>query len=171
MSFSFTQPFNSEMIIRICAAFAASIWFGIRFNVRLKFLLWAGLAGALSCSLFFFLGQYQPSPIIRNFYVAVVCAFYAEMMAWWKKVPSTVFLLPSVLPLMPGGSLYTSMSCAVHNDWGAFTAHITHTLLIASAAAAGIVWGMTLVSVWRKFRTESSASCRRWMGSSTRPGK
>ncbi len=43
-------------------------------------------------------------------------ALYAEVLARWLKAPSTLFFIVAMIPLIPGSTLYYSMSCAVYGQ-------------------------------------------------------
>ena len=84
------------------------------------------------------------------FTASVSFTLYAECLARLKKTPSTVFLVPAAIPLVPGASLYRSMRFTVDGAWMDFINQIIYTLFLASAIAGGIVCGMTLVHVAEK---------------------
>ncbi len=44
------------------------------------------------------------------------CTLYAEWMARICKTPATVFLIPGLIPLVPGGSLYYAMAYLVEKN-------------------------------------------------------
>ena len=62
-------------------------------------------------------------------------------MARVKKAPSTVFYIPALGPLIPGGSLFYTMSCAVGGQWDGVGSFGSSTLY----CALGIAVGMSLI--------------------------
>ncbi len=68
---------------------------------------------------------------------AALTALYAEMMARWKKAPVTIFLIPSVLPLIPGSNLYYAVSAAVQDRTAEAIFQGSLTLQYTAAIALG----------------------------------
>ena len=68
----------------------------------------------------------------------------AEVFARVIKTPTTTFLVPSLIPLIPGGSLYYTMNYALNEQWAAFAAKAFYTLELAVALALGIIAVTTL---------------------------
>jgi uncharacterized membrane protein YjjB (DUF3815 family) len=71
-------------------------------------------------------------------------------MARWRKTPATLFVIPGMVPLVPGSSLYNTMSYAVRGEMEAARAYGTKTLLCALAIAAGI----SFVTALRELQTK-----------------
>ena len=69
---------------------------------------------------------------------------YAEVLARSLKTPATLFVVPAILPLVPGGSLYYTMEIAVHNRMEAARSFGQQTLVAALAIAAGISFVVAL---------------------------
>ena len=119
-----------------------ALGFSLIFNVRRDLLPAAAFGGMadwgvyLMADWFFGGGVFLPSVIAAAF-----ASVYAEAMARMEKAPATVFYIPALIPLVPGGSLYYTMSCAVGGHWeqvksfGASTAY----------CALGIAVGMSMV--------------------------
>ena len=57
------------------------------------------------------------------------------------KTPTTTFLVPSLIPLIPGGALYYTMNYALNEQWPAFADKAVYTLGLAAALALGIIAG------------------------------
>ena len=136
--------------IQIITAFFGAVGFAVLFNVQRPRLYWAGLGGLLGWAIYLAgfalgMGDYPAT------FVAAFCfTLYSEPMAQIMKTPSTVFLVPAAIPMVPGASLFRSMRFAVHGEWDFFTRQILHTLLLAASIAGGIVCGMTAYFIVRK---------------------
>ena len=83
---------------------------------------------------------------------AAFAIVYAELLARWLKTPATLFVVPSILPLVPGGSLYYTMSSAVHGDVVGTKYYGTLTATTALALAAGISFVMAVRALRTKKR-------------------
>jgi uncharacterized membrane protein YjjB (DUF3815 family) len=148
-------------IVQLATAFTGSIGFALLFNVPPARLVAAGFGGLLGWAVYLLLGIWYPGDVLRFFAASVSFTLYAECLARLRKTPTTVFLVPAAIPLVPGASLYRSMRFTVDGFWMDFINQIIYTLFLASAIAGGIVCGMTLVHVAEKFlhrRSRKSAS-------------
>ena len=126
-------------ILQIITGFLGSLGFAILFNIRGKKLIFATLAGFLSWMLFVLLKFVTESEPLRYFIVAVLVSVYAEIMARVLKTPTTTFHMTALIPLIPGGSLYYTMSSVFEGDLGHFIEKGIYTLELAVALALGIV--------------------------------
>ncbi len=120
------------------------VCFAVLFNIRGKRLLATAFGGFLSWALFVLLSHCIQSEPINYFIVAVLISVYAEIMARIMKTPTTTFITTSLIPLIPGGSLYYTMASAFDSNLENFTARAIETLLLASALALGIIVSTTL---------------------------
>ena len=125
--------------LQIITAFLGSLGFSVLFNIRRTKLLIAGLGGMLSWSVYLLLGFYFDSDPIRYFFAAIFVTVYAEIFARIKKTPTTSYLVPAFIPLIPGGALYNTMKFALHNDWQSFGDTAVYTIQLALALSAGII--------------------------------
>ncbi|MBQ6973040.1 MAG: threonine/serine exporter family protein [Synergistaceae bacterium] len=103
-----SAPTNPAVLVAL--SFTASVGFGVVFRIPVKDLWLAGLGGALSrvCVV------YLPGIIAGRFgYMtlsASAAALYAEFLAIRRKQPSTYFVYPSIIPLIPGDLFYFAIT-------------------------------------------------------------
>jgi len=121
-------------------SFIGSFCFGIIFNIKGKKLFFAGLGGALSqlaysLSVFFLVNE-----ISRYFFATIITAVFAEAMARVLKAPATVFLVPSIIPLVPGGMLYETMELCIQGHIDEFQLKLFNTIGVAGSLAMGILF-------------------------------
>ena len=126
-------------LIQILMGALGSLGFGILFHIRGKKLAIATVGGLMSWTVFLVLAPLLPSESIRYFFSAAAVTVYAEVFARVVKTPTTTFLVPSLIPLIPGGSLYYTMNYALNEQWAAFAAKAFYTLELAVALALGII--------------------------------
>lgn len=119
-----------------------ALGFSLLFNVRKELLPAAAFGGFLDWGVymmaewFFGGGVFLPSVVAAAF-----ASLYAEAMARVEKAPATVFYIPALIPLIPGGSLYYTMSYAVLGQWEQVKSYGAST----AYCALGIAVGMSLV--------------------------
>ena len=105
-----------ESLKLIVCSFGASLGFGVVFRIEKKLLLWAGIGGAVTRCVYLFLTANIEQRFVYCVFAAMSAALFAECMAVWKKTPATVFLYPSVVPLIPGDLLYYTMVGIILKD-------------------------------------------------------
>ena len=129
---------QTEML-QILAGFAGSFGFAILFNIRGKRLFAAAMGGLLSWLLFVLLNKWIKNEVVAYFLVASSLSIYAEIMARVLKSPTTTFIITSLIPMIPGGSLYYTMVSVFQTNQDDFLQKASHTLQLAGALALGIV--------------------------------
>jgi uncharacterized membrane protein YjjB (DUF3815 family) len=130
--------------MQIFMGFLGSLGFGFLFHIRGSKLVIASLGGLMSWTVFLALESLIPSEPIRYFLAAAAVTVYAELFARIKKTPTTTFLVPSLIPLIPGGALYYTMNYALNEQWSSFAAKAIYTLELAMSLALGIIAVTTL---------------------------
>ena len=134
-----------EYAVQLITAFTGSVGFSLLFNVRRGKLTLAGLGGVIAWGVYLLSVLLISNDVPRFFLASLALTLYAEIMARVCKAPATVFLVSASIPLIPGGSLYTTMRYAVESQWEAFSAQGTYTLLLAAAIAGGMMCMMALL--------------------------
>lgn len=86
------------------------------------------------------------------FVAAAAASFYAEVLARIRKYPATSYLIASLVPLIPGASLYYTMSYAASGDVSQFWAKGTSTAAIAGSMAVGVLLVSTVFRMWGVFK-------------------
>ena len=71
--------------------------------------------------------------------VAILITIYSEIWARVLKTPATTILMPTVIPLIPGGSLYYAMDAALRHDAPEFILKAQKAIGLAVALVAGIM--------------------------------
>jgi len=139
-----------KYIIQLAAAFAGSLGFAGIFNIKRDKLLPTAFGGLLAWSIYLLAGLFMNGDVPRYFTAAVVLTIYAEIMARIKKTPATLFVVIAAIPLIPGGSLYTTMRYAIEGRQAECFGQAVFTLLLAAAIACGILCAMTLWTILEK---------------------
>ena len=138
------------MLLQLLIAFLGSLGFSLLFGLRKKHLFTAALGGLLVWGLYLLTAGRLRSPFFCNLLASAFAVLYAEFMARRLKCPATLFVLPAIVPLVPGGSLYYTMSYAVRKELDLASQYGTATLETALAIAAGI----SIVMAFRELQTK-----------------
>ena len=132
-------------LIQILTGCLGTLGFNILFNIRGKKLLYATLGGLISWAVFLALEPLFPSEALRYFLSAATITVYGEVLARLEKTPTTTFLVPSIIPLIPGSALYYTMNYALNKQWTQFAHQAFYTLQLALSLAVGIIAVTTTV--------------------------
>lgn len=132
---------NAKIII---FSFFASLGFGIVFRIDKKNLCLAGLGGAITRCAYIFLLNITDKVFVYSLFAAMTAALYAECMAVLKKMPSTILLYPSILPLAPGELLYNTIVNFILQDFEKMLYYARE----CAVRVAGISIGFVLISTF-----------------------
>lgn len=140
----------TTMLQLFCAA-AASAGFAVYFNVHGVKVAVTALGGCLVWGAYLLVFRLTQDRFTSTFTAATLSALLAELLARRMAAPVTVFLVPILIPMFPGGDLYAAAASLVRAD-GQFSAACRLVLEEAGAIAAGIVVVACLVQVYYHIR-------------------
>jgi uncharacterized membrane protein YjjB (DUF3815 family) len=98
----------------------------------------SSLASAFAYIIYRLINENAQKEIFAYFIAAIVISVLSEICARVFKKPSTVFIFPGILPLVPGVGLYNSMLFLVERNYEMFTAKAVNTLFIAGSIAIAV---------------------------------
>ena len=139
-----------EIVIQLLAAFVGSLGFALIFGMRRRYLFCSSLGALLGWGVYLLAEFLLESAFLPPLFAAAFAVSYSEIMAKVLKTPATLFVIPAIIPLVPGGSLFYAMSYAVHGDLENARLYGTKTGECALAIAAGI----SIVLAFRELRTK-----------------
>ena len=140
----FESFFKPIFFIASLGSLLGSLGFALMFKVSPKNLFYASVAGLATYVVyytveFFSVGAAFPAAFVST----MVTALLAEIFSRVRKAPTIVFLIPGVIPTVPGGSLYISMRSLLLNDF----AGALDSLFVALQIGLGIAGGILTVSI------------------------
>jgi uncharacterized membrane protein YjjB (DUF3815 family) len=139
------------MILQIILAAIATMGFSIIFNVPRRELIFCGIAGAGSWSVFTLTATLTPeSIIIPTFFAAMTVTAFARHLSTFRKMPSTIYMIPGVIPLVPGVRIYNTMYYIVTGENARAANQGIEALAIAGVIAVGL---LTVLSLPRRLFT------------------
>lgn len=137
-----------ESLKLIFFSFTASLGFGVVFHIEKKNLLLAGFSGALVRCVYLVFLEFIDERIVYSLLAAMFAALYAELMAMYRKVPSTVFLYPAIIPLIPGDLLYNTAVNFILQD----TPLMLRNAADCALTLTGMSIGFVLISTFTYYR-------------------
>ena len=139
-----------SLVKTFISSFFATLGFGVLFNVNKKDLFWASFTGAVGGLFYKLCILYGYGEYISNFVGAVALSICAELLARKFKNPVTTYVVCALIPLVPGGLLYTMMVQAMRGS----TVSAMSTLFMTLAIAGTLAVGVLIVSTFFKLHSD-----------------
>ncbi|MFR2518948.1 threonine/serine exporter family protein [Peptostreptococcus stomatis] len=136
----------------------ATCGFAIFFNVQPKLLLWTAPIGALGW-LVYVLGVFNyENPMIYSFTAAAVISLCSEILARRLKQPAILFVIPGILPLVPGVGLYQTVYSIMFKKYGLAATIGTKSVIVSIGIALGILVVASLSRVFNLYQLKKAFS-------------
>ena len=136
----------------------ATCGFAIFFNVQPKLLLWTAPIGALGW-LVYVLGVFNyENPMIYSFTAAAVISLCSEILARRLKQPAILFVIPCILPLVPGVGLYQTVYSIMFKKYGLAATIGTKSVIVSIGIALGILVVASLSRVFNLYQLKKAFS-------------
>ena len=145
-----------EIIIKIIAGSIATLGFAILFRLKPSHWAFAVLDGLLACVCYFAFTELFGGNFLPNLLAAFVASVFADFFARICKAPSTVFILPGCIALVPGGTLYYAMSNLLSENRDIAVEYFLTTLTVGIGIGGGIIAAsllrVTIQAISRKLK-------------------
>lgn len=126
------------MIIQGISAFFATAAFAILFYLPKKYLIHAGMTGSFCWFIYLFMLRWTQDKVLANFVATLLVALASHILARGYKTPVTMFLIPGVIPLVPGAGMFQIVQSIIDNTVELTSYYFFQTLQMAGAIALGI---------------------------------
>ncbi len=148
------------IIIKIVAGAISTLGFAILFRLKPSHWPFAMIDGLLACICYFGFTELFGGNFLPNLLAAFVASSFADLFARICKAPSTVFLLPGCIALVPGGTLYYAMSNLLSENREAALEFFMTTLTVGIAIGGGIIAAsllrVSIVAISNKFKKKKA---------------
>ena len=128
-----------QALITIIFGMVGTFGFALLFKMRKQLIVWAAIGGGLTCAIYVICAHYISHEFFQNVFPALFATLYSEVLARLTKSPSTQYITCSIIPLVPGSSLYYTMYYFIISDMDNFRKMLTQTARIAAGLAVGII--------------------------------
>lgn len=139
----------NDFLIPVLSAFFATLGYTLFYNIRGRNIVIASLCGAFSWAVYLLVLNYTHSLVLPYMASGVAVAIYSELAAYFFKSPVIVFLIPGVIPLVPGLTIFRTMQSALNGDLSAFGEGLITTIKIGGAIALGLILMSTFIRLIR----------------------
>lgn len=138
-----------NLLLQCLACAIGSLGFCVLFNLRGPGVLLCILGGVVSWLVYSgcALGLHMSEPT-AYLAASVSVSLYAECMARLRKCPAMPYLVISLIPLIPGASIFYTMDYAVRGQIDSFMNMGLRTGALAGALAVGVLLGSTVFRMW-----------------------
>lgn len=129
--------------IQLLTGMLGSVGFAMIFRLPFRYLPLAALGGLLNWGSYLGCFALSGKLFLSCFVASALSALYAELLAKYLRAPTTLFLIPAVIPSIPGSNLYYTLQAAVDGD----LANTLDNALLTCKWAFGIAAGISLVGI------------------------
>lgn len=125
--------------IELAMSIITSCSYALMFNTHRKHIVYIAVCGLGTYAVYYVTAELLNSLFWAAFISAAFTALFSEITARVHKAPTIIFLLPGIVPTVPGGSLYYTMRNMVLGDLGGALNRFFTTINIGLGIAGGIV--------------------------------
>ena len=120
-------------------AFLSTVGFSIYMNIPKEQLIICSTTGAISWIVYYLTNTTISNIAFSNFFAALVVSILSEIFARKFKKPTILFIIPGILPLVPGLGLYNTMFYLVQGNYSMAVSKGIDTLVTSGAIALAML--------------------------------
>ena len=124
--------------VKLAGAFFAGAALSVAFQIPRKYFVSAGITAAIGWAAYLITAAMGWNMIWANYTATLCISFTSQVLARKKRVPATMFLIPGIIPIVPGGGMYRIIWSMLYETSREASIHFYETLLMAGAIALGI---------------------------------
>ncbi len=132
----------------ILFAFFSAAGFAVIFNIPRKSIFLAGLCGSTGWIIYYLLKGVYNSEVIATFFGALAVGLGGEILARVFKKPATLYIVPGMIVLVPGYSLYYAMLHVANRNYTAAAGTGSEAVFIAVSVACGLLMATSVVRIF-----------------------
>ncbi|MFS8540587.1 MAG: threonine/serine exporter family protein [Tissierellales bacterium] len=145
-----------EIIKQLLFAFISTIGFSILFSTPKDSIIKAGLVGSISWGIYFLSSNiFNISTVTSTLLASISVGIMGELLAKYNKKPATVFIIPGIIPLVPGAGMYYTMLELVEHNYYAAVDKGTENLFIAASISIGLIISTTLSTSIKRVKNKN----------------
>lgn len=143
-----------------CFSFIATACFAYFFYINRYDIFWTSLFGAAGWVVYLVVAERLGGPTVAYMLGALVVGLCSELAAAIFRKPATVYIVPGIIPLVPGGGMYDTMLLAVLGRPAAASSVGFNTLSAAAAIAVGVALASSFARLASRARQSFGKSRR-----------
>ena len=126
------------ILAQLIACFVGVIAVSIMVEVPKKYILVAGIVGAINWGTYLVCKHFNLPDTLSYFISALIVAIISIILSKILKVISTIFLMPSVFPIVPGVAMYKMIYYLINNNHNEAMYYLLEAVFIAAGIALAI---------------------------------
>lgn len=126
---------NVDIWIQVLFSFIATVSFGVITNIPRAVLIPCGLVGSAGWFCYWLAMSKEVHIGLANFLGAFCIGILSVICSRVFKMPMIIFNIPSLVPLVPGGTIYEAMRYLVVQDYSSSLERLGQVLIIAGSIA------------------------------------
>ena len=133
--------------VQLISCGVASMGFALVFRAAFRQAFWAGIGGFINCACYLLVLHFYDNSLAAVMAGATFVAAYAYVMSRIHRAPATIFLTTSIMPVIPGATLFYMMHGMVQAD---YVMAKQQTLLLGQTCMA-IAFGFLVVEIATRY--------------------
>jgi uncharacterized membrane protein YjjB (DUF3815 family) len=95
-----------SILINVAVSFLSTFGYCIIFNIPKKQLVFCGLLGIVSWMIYYVMTHFGVDEVLATFCATSAIVLFSRLLARFRKCPVTIFLIPGIIPIVPGSLIY-----------------------------------------------------------------
>ncbi|SHJ85948.1 threonine/serine exporter family protein [Paramaledivibacter caminithermalis] len=131
-------------------AFISTVGFSVLFNVPKKSIFYAGLTGGIGWTIYMYTKDITISSTFSVFLASILVGILGEIFARVDKKPVTTFVIPGIVPLVPGYTIYLSMVNLINQDFNTAAKFGTEAVFTSGAISVAIIFVTSVAKIMKR---------------------
>lgn len=145
------------LIIKVICVYLAGVGFGMIVNLPLRAFNVAVLSGVVGWLVYYLVSLLPSAGLgISNFCGAMAIGLFSMIMARIMKIPSIVFDVPGLVPLVPGSQAYLVVKSFTVGDSHLLGLYSAQLVWISGSIALGFIAAEGVFRVWQQIKAYKS---------------
>lgn len=136
----------------------ATYGFSIFFNAPKKLLLPSSVVGGVGWIIYLVMSVHFDNPLVYAFTAAIFIAVSSEIFARLLKQPAIVIIIPGILPLVPGISLYNTVLYTIQKKYELAASTGTRAIIVSIGISLGILVVASLSRMFNIYKLKKAFS-------------
>ena len=128
-----------DVLWHVFGATVCTLGLVLMYNLETRSACFAVIGAMIACSIFEFYVYYNGNVFVGALISALAVASFADIMAHVLKTPTTILLIPGIVPMVPGGLLFNTMLSILEGNSAESREYGTRALLVALGLTVGII--------------------------------
>lgn len=144
-----------EIFFVFFVSLTATIGYCIPLCPPKKGILPGAMASAFAYLLYLFAIRQGLNTILASFFSAFLIGSIGEALSRIQRMPATIYVLPGLITLVPGGGMYYTMAYLIQDNTNMFLSEAVNTFFIAVFLSVGILASTIFSRSIKSFREHS----------------